>query len=405
MKKWLSVAAVAVLSLALVIGVACGGGEDGDGGVKTIKTGAGLPMTGLAGAVVGIPCVHMYAVLEEEYPTEFTVAGERYRWKVILEDNFWTGAGGVATATKFIYEDGVKIMSQGGADPCGAAQTMCEEAGVMMFTAASGPEILGPDKPHTFQVSATFIIDTPVLLQYVTETYPEVKTISVAFTDIAFGHAMGDAVIDAIPYFGFDLVSVDWVPAGVSELYPLATKLVDINADLIFCDVTILKPMREMGYEGKTAYISWAESYGESIGFENYQGAMIYCANPYGAGLTPKLIEVFDKIKERYGDEPSHGSYQIIVNRNLVPQIMQEAGTVDDVDKMLEVMWSGMYFDTPLGPMRFGGEELIGINNLLLWPGMIHEIRDHDCVLVYEMDPEEAYELACDVYGDLYMPK
>jgi ABC-type branched-subunit amino acid transport system substrate-binding protein len=405
MKKWLSVAAVVVLSLTLVIGVACGGGGDGGGGIKTLKTGAGLPMTGIAGAALGMPCVHAYEVLKDDYPLVFNVAGQDYQFETILEDNYWTAAGGVATATKFIYEDGVKIMSQGGPDACGASQTMCEQAGVMLFTAGCGPEMLGPHMPHTFQVSATFIIDTPVLFQYIKETYPEVQTVSVAFTDLALGHAMGEAAIDAMPYFGFDLVSVDWVPVGMTELYPLATKLADIDADLILCDVTILKPMREMGYEGKTAYISWAESYGESIGWENYQGAMIYCANPYGGGLTPELEEIFNKIEERYGDDPSHGPYQIIVNRNLVPQIMQEAGTVDDVDKMLEVMWSGVYFDTPLGPMRFGGKELIGINNILLWPGMVHEIRDHDCVPVYEMTPDEAYDLACDVYGDLYMPK
>lgn len=83
---------------------------------------------------------------------------------------------------------------------------------------------------------------------------------------------------------------------------------------------------------------------------------------------------------------------------------MQKAGTVDDVDKMMEVMWSEVYFDTGLGPMRFGGNELIGINNILLWPGLIHEIRGQDCVLVYEMTPDEAYDLACEVYGDMYMP-
>ena len=403
MKKWLSVVAVMVFCLGLVIGVACGGEEEEEG-VKVVKTGSALPLSGFYGAVVGIPAMHA-SELAYEKVGEFTVAGQRYRWKAIYEDNMWTGAGGVAATTKLIYEDGVKFIGQGGADPAGAAQTICEEAGVIMFTAACPPALLGPDKPHTFQTSATFIMDTPVLFQYVAETYPEVKTVAVAFIDNAFGHAMGEAAIDAIPYFGFDLVSVDWVPVGVTELYPLATKLVDINPDLILCDVTILKPMQEMGYKGKSAYISWADSYGEYVGWENCQGVMIYMPNPYGAGLTQELRDFFAEIKQRYGDEPSHGPYQVVVVAGLMNQVMQKAGTVDDVDKIMETMWSGEYFDTPLGPMRFGGKELIGINNILLWPGMISEVRDHELVLVYEMSPDEAYQLACQAYGDRYLPK
>ena len=48
---------------------------------------------------------------------EFTVAGERYKWNLIFEDNGWDSEGGVASATKLIFEDGVDIMSQIGGDP------------------------------------------------------------------------------------------------------------------------------------------------------------------------------------------------------------------------------------------------------------------------------------------------
>ena len=55
MKKWLSVVAIVVLSLALVVGVACGGDEDEEEGVKEVKFGIGLPLSGFMGAVLGIP--------------------------------------------------------------------------------------------------------------------------------------------------------------------------------------------------------------------------------------------------------------------------------------------------------------------------------------------------------------
>jgi hypothetical protein len=55
------------------------------------------------------------------------------------------------------------------------------------------------------------------------------------------------------------------------ERYPVATKLVDINPDLVICDVITFKPMREMGYKGRTAYIGWSESMARHLGYENYQ--------------------------------------------------------------------------------------------------------------------------------------
>jgi|GEM_PF-4323847 len=36
-----------------------------------------------------------------------------------------------------------------------------------------------------------------------------------------------------------------------------------------------------------------------------------------------------------------------------------------------------------------GGGELIGINSWMLWPGAIHEIRDHEYVLVHLTHTDE----------------
>ena len=74
MKKWLSVVAIVVLSLALVIGVACGGGEEEDEeGVKEVKFGVGAPLSGIMGAVLGVPTQQGFE-LANDYIGEFTVA-------------------------------------------------------------------------------------------------------------------------------------------------------------------------------------------------------------------------------------------------------------------------------------------------------------------------------------------
>jgi len=397
MKSWLSVVAIVVLCLALVIGAACGGGGGGKEEVKEIKYGCALPLSGLYGTAVGIPAMHAYELANEKVG-EFTVAGETYRWEPIFEDNMWTGAGGVATATKFIFDDGVKLMEMNGADAAGAAQTICEEAGVLMDTAAAPPELLGADKPHTTQICPTYLVDTPVLFKYVTETYPEVKTIAIAMSDNALGHSVGDAAIDAAPYFGFDVEDVEWIPAGTTELYPLATKLVNIDPDLIICDVLLLKVMREMGYEGRAAYISWFQSWGdEYLGWDHAQGYLIYQANAVGTDLPQEVKDFFVEIEERYGDEATQPAYYMATILYVMTEVLKKAGTVDDVDVILETMHTET-FDTWIGPVHFGGEELIGVDNIMLWPGTVHEIRGEEYTLVYEMSADEAYDLAVEVY-------
>jgi ABC-type branched-subunit amino acid transport system substrate-binding protein len=396
MKRWLSFSAIAVLCLSLVISVACGGGEEEEG-VKEVKFGIGMPLSGLYG-FVGIPALHAIELANEKIG-EFTVAGETYCWKLITEDNMMTGAGGVASATKLIFEDGVKLMHQAGTDPSGASQTICEESGVLLDMGYAPRELMGPDKPRSTQINPIFLVDTPVLFQWVTTAYPEVKTLAIALSDNAFGHSIGEAAVDAAPYFGLEVVAVEWIPVGLTELYPLATKLADINPDLIICDVITLQPMREMGYEGRSAYTGWVEAFGEYIGYENYQGGMIYQANPYGADLPQEVRDLSVELEQRHGEDFSQFAYYLTTILFVMTEVLKKAGTVDDVDRILETIHTET-FDTWIGPVHFAGEELIGINNIMLWPAAVHEIRGEEYTLVFEMSLDEAYALAVEVYKE-----
>ena len=86
MKRWLTVAAAVILCLALVIGIACGGEEEEEEGVKTLKFGIGIPLSGAAGAAGGIPVINVFELAEEKQ-VEFTVGGDRYVWDFVCEDS------------------------------------------------------------------------------------------------------------------------------------------------------------------------------------------------------------------------------------------------------------------------------------------------------------------------------
>jgi len=394
MKKWLSAAAVVVLCLALVIGVACGGGEEEEG-VKEVKFGAGLPLAGLWGAVIGIPAKNGVELANEKIGV-FEVGGEQYRWKLYAEENYWTTAGGVASASKLIYENGVKIMHQSGTDAGRAAQSLCEGSGVLLDGSA-GLGFLGPDKPHSFYFAPSYETHAPAFFHWLTEEHPEIRTVSAAATDDMLGHELANACKESAEYFGLDWLGAEYIPPGTVELYPIATKLMTKDPDLVIGSVLTMQPMLEMGWDGLTAFIGWTSGFCDIAGWENVQGFLIYQPNPLGGDQPKPVRDLAREFRERYGASFTMCVWYGATILYVMTEALQKAGTVDDVGKIIEVLETET-FDTTVGPLRYGGEELDGIGHMLLWPAPIAEIRDHSYHVIAEYTPAEAEALAIEVY-------
>ena len=396
MRKWLSAAAVVLLCLALVIGVACGGGEDEEG-VKEVKLGIGLPLSGLYGAVLGIPAKRGFEIAND-YIGEFTVAGERYKWNLIFEDNHWDSEGGVASATKLIFEDGVNIMSQIGGDPALAAQTTCEASGVILFSTGVTLEAFGPDKPHTFQGQTQVNPNTAALFKYVSEAHPEVEAASLVFEDTVTGHAAGEAAATAAEYYGIEWLDPVYYPPGTTEFYPIATKMASKSPDLCYMDTRVLGPMREMGWEGIPFYMLWDSGWGENVGWDKVQGYLIYLPVPLGEALTESLREMAAEYDQQFGAEFTQLSLYYVVQLYFLTDALKKADTVDDVDQIIATLETET-LDTPVGPVKFGLEEVDGIGHILITPCWIGEIGDHEYHVVFEMSTDEAEALAIEIFG------
>ena len=397
MKKWLSVAGVMVLCLALVIGIACGGGGEDEEGVKEVKFGIGLPLSGLYGAVIGIPAKQGFE-LANEYIGEFTVAGESYKWNLIFEDNHWDSEGGVASATKLIFEDGVDIMTQIGGDPALAAQTTCEGAGVILFTTGVPLDAYGQDKPHTFLGQTFVYANSAALFKYISEAHPEVKTASMVFEDTAIGRVTGEAAAAAAEYYGIEWLDAEYYPPGTVEFYPVATKMASKNPDMCYMDTRVLGAMRELGWEGIPFYTLWASTYGDSIGWDKVQGYLIYYPVPLGEGLHESLRPMATEYEERFGAEFGQLSWFYALQLYYMTDVLKKAGTVDDVDQFIATLETET-LDTPVGPVKFGLRELEGIGHLFMMPCWIGEIRGEEYHVVFELSTDEAEALAVEIFG------
>ena len=390
-----------LLAILLLSMLACGGGEEEEEeGVTEIKIGWGGPLSGILGAVAGVPGKRGIETMAE-WVGVFEVGGKQYRWKPIYEDNEGaSAAGGIASTTKFIYTDNVDFVIQQGA-ASHSAQTLCEQNGVIIDMGATTFDAFGPDHPYSVQSGPCFAALLAPFYDFLSREHPEVERIVVVALDdplmISFAEAFESNMHE---YFGFE-VEIIWTPLG-AEAYPIATTVMTKDADLVIAGVTYLDVMWDMGYEGLAA------GYGpigsqvqlEEAGWDDCKGMMFFWPEWYGAAeVWPEAVAFAMEYEARHGvemDTIGLGSGTLLQS---LTGALQQAGTVDDIDKIVETVHSGMPFDSIVGPMYYGGEAFVGINCLVMMPVAIWEVvGDHEYGLLAYYTPEEAEAITTEAW-------
>ncbi len=398
MKRWFSLAAVVLLSLALVIGVACGGGEEEEEGVTELKYGIGTPLTGAYGAAIGLPGKYAFNMAAEKIG-EFTVAGEQYRWKLILEDNLASVAGGLASAQKFIYEHDVDFMHQTFKDPAMGALPICEELGMLLGVSGADYSDFGPDKPHFFQTSATLSLHAPAFFDWLTKEHHEVKRVAFTAPDSLTGYVVGAAVVASAEHFGLEVVAEEYTPTAMLELMPIANKIMGRDPDLYVGGADIYDMMVAMGYEGLAASYFWTEADPEKVGWDVCEGYLLFVPHPVG-DVWPEVPALREEYEDRYGIEfglSAFGSFNLLY---VMTDVLRQAGTVDDIDRIREIMETGA-FDSLAGPIAYGLEELNGVGHVGLYPTPIVKVvgeKEYQLLAMYT--PEETEAIMVEVFGE-----
>lgn len=393
MKRWLSVVAIVVLGLALVIGPACGGeGEEVEEGVTELKFGFGLSLTGAAGAVMGIPARDAFKLGIEEIGV-FEVGGEQYRWKAIFEDNLFTTPGGYASATRLIYEHNVDFMFQSGPDAGLAAAGICEEIGMILDIAGANWDQFGPERPHMFQIAATWAMGYVAFFDWLSKEHPEVERVVIVHGDDAMGQQQADSVDACCDYYGLKLKK-EPMPTGTTEYSYLATAILPFDPDLVISilGTGVLDDMWARGYDGLGMTSYWLEYHGDQAGWDKCEGLYIIMPHPLG-DPWPESAVLADEFEARFGMELVPAAWWTFMVVSVLTDALRQAGTVDDTEKILETMESRAGFESQVGPLYFGLEELNGIGHVAMWPMPIYRVigeREYEVVKLYTAEETEA---------------
>ncbi len=396
MKRWFSLAAVVVLCLALVIGIACGGEEEEEG-VKKLKFGIGLPLTGAYAAFAGLPAKYGFELANDKIG-EFTVDGERYRWELVFEDNLMSIEGGRASAMKFIHEHHVDFMYQSGGDAGMAAAMITEEVGMMLDIAGGSPFDYGPDKPHTFQTMVSWHLGAAPFFDWLTEEHPEVELVAMTYVEGRIGDAIRDAVDGCCDYYGLELRAEE-LPWGTTEYLYLANRIMSYHPDLVIGILPLFEALWVMDYEGLCVTYHWTEGTWVKASWDDAIGMLIYMPHPIG-DLWPEVAALAVEYDKAYGFEFTAASLETLTLLFVYTQVLKQAGTVDDIDKIIETMETGT-FASPVGPVHYGCEVLNGIGHVAIRTSPIYEIvGESEYRVVESYNPEEVEALVNEIYAE-----
>jgi len=327
------------------------------------------------------------------------VGGEKYLIKLIKEDTKFTAEGAKAAAEKLVYREKVKyIWGAGIIHTSMALQDVTLPNKVLNLSAGWGKEVLsGKEEPgqpatpyeYTIRIVAGSRQTTPGMWKWVKENYPNAKKVAhITIDTIASHYAVEEVALKLLPSLGFEPIHQEYYEPGMTDFYPLLSKILAKEPDVIQCTNSppnewslIIKQSREMGYEGLFFREEMASADLFTIaGKENCEGLIGWDYPVFGDYAVPELLDFKKRFSDKYGKWIQYSLVPVRLYPPLI-QAIQMAGDVDNVERVLELLTTET-FNTYGQELRMGGGEYYGVPNMSATPLVITQVQNGEFVPV-----------------------
>jgi branched-chain amino acid transport system substrate-binding protein len=377
---------------------------------EILKIGFAMDLTG-PGAEWFVPFADILELEIDRINSEggIEVAGTKYDLELIKETTNLTPEGAKAAAEALMFQHDVNIMWGAGIlDETMALQDVTEPNNVLNLSACFGQECLSgalvdgeivDPYTRTIAIVASSRETQPGLWRWVRENYPDYTRVADITIDTIASHWAFDEVESKIlPVYGFESVVQEFYETGQTDFYAILTRVLEEDPHVIHCSnsppnewALMMKQAREMGFEGIFVREEMgAQNLIDIAGAENVETLVGWDYPTSGDAATPEYLDLKERYIERYGEWSAYGPVGVRMLPVLI-QAMQQAGTVDDVDKIIDTLISNEW--TSYGQeMRFCGEEYYGIPHLSITPLVITQAKDGEFAPVGEMSIEDQCE-------------
>ena len=330
------------------------------------------------------------------------VGGDNYMIKLIKEDTKFTAEGAKAAAEKLVYREKVKyIWGAGIIHTSMALQDVTLPNKVLNLSAGWGKEVLSgkegsPPYKYTIRIVAGSRQTTPGMWKWVRDNYPDAKRgAHITIDTIASHYAVEEVALEILPILGFEPIHQEYYETGMTDFYPILSKILAKNPDVIQCTNSppnewslIIKQSREMGYKGLFLREEMASADLFTIaGQENCEGLVGWDYPVFGALAVPELLDFKKRFTEKYGKWIQYSLVPVRLYPPLI-QAIEMAGDVDDVDRVLELLTTKK-FTTYGQELMCGGGEYYGVPNMSATPLVITQVQNGEFIPVGTITNED----------------
>jgi branched-chain amino acid transport system substrate-binding protein len=311
-----------------------------------------------------------------------TVQGQKYLIEVVPEDDQSSPPGAVAAINKliqagikFIYAPQFMVSNM-------AIAPIAEESKILRIKGLGvGKEEVGPSFRYSFYASAQ-LYNVPICYDYLKKNYPKVKKIAMITPDDPGAKTIFELTEKEIQKRGLELVFQEAFKIGTEDFYPILTKALEKKPDAIDMVISIapwsagvINQSRELGFTGPIFCTIFADT------------------NILRSMLNPKYAyDIFHAVPDVLSPKmtPIMKDYRVLVEQQTKTQFNIDHGLLVeglypllqgiekaqsfDTDKVVDTLEKMTSIDTPYGRGRMSGQDLFGINHVIVRPFTLSRI-------------------------------
>jgi branched-chain amino acid transport system substrate-binding protein len=338
---------------------------------------------GLISSVTGPMAPAFKSELDAAKPAEdllnqkggITVQGQKYRIEITTADDQSSPPGAVSAANKLL-QDGIKFVIAPMFMPSNMAiAPTCEEAKVLRVTPnCVDPSPFGPPNHYSFNAQET-IYNIPYVYGELAKLYPRVKRVAVIYPDDPGAKLPTEMTVKEIKKRGMEVVFNEAYRIPTEDFYPLLTKALAQKPDAIECEFAIIpwakgliNQSREMGFSGP---INAMASFGDTgqlkaVVEPKYAYDICHATPDVTSPKMTAIVKEYGKLVEKEtGDKFNFDHVLTLQAAWIIVQGVEKAQSFD-TDKVTAALESMSSINTPYGKGRFGGQDLVGQNRLMI---------------------------------------
>ncbi len=316
------------------------------------------------------------------------INGRRRRLEIIPYDCGYDGAKAVAGARKLVLEDNVKLLMMLGGDTFLPIQDFVTRHRVLTSTLL--PSDLSPDTPYLIAPCEVHPIYNVTGVDWIQENRPALKTVAMCAQRDALGLPSVATYRAAFEAAGIEVTRELFFPALNPDIASIVSGLLSVNPDILCWDTAyepfvhaLTEEAFAQGFKGQIISCT-ADNYHQMVArtsksfmegfifqFPDFDDPML---NAPGVNFN-RPNEFFEEYNTRFPGSWSAVSWEYVSILALWRQAIELAGSSEAVS-VLTAMKAGGRGGHAFGDAQWWGRELFGIDNALVGPWPVVEIRE-----------------------------